>query len=117
MSSLTEPRIVKIGTLYFIPVSSSTLGVDLTDLTTPAHPDGPFLVCTSADDQFHNAEHGHWVVFEIPRQNNGVIRSADDVRSELQQIYAALDAKNLLEGIKPHGVALCRNPIDTWQLD
>ena len=118
MTNFEELKIVRIGTLHYIPVNKSTrfmdlssIGIGVDDGDEPAY--GQLrIVATSGQDQFHN-ESGdrHWVAIDIPALHNGETRSVDDIIRDLGPIYAQLFQEGLVPNMEFPGMIIA-SPFD-----
>lgn len=92
--------IVKIGTLYYIPIDAPQVRVSLDDFSPErGHETGSeaTIVDYSTQDRMSRSSDQDFIVAQVPFYNNGDTRTMDDViDGELQRVYTYLHQKGLV---------------------
>lgn len=107
--------IVKMGTLYFIPIDEPKQRVDLSDFapedTSLYH--GTSIVDFSTQDQFRmSMDSQDYLVVKIPPLNNGDMRNMEDIINELERVYRYLSVKGVVPFVEYPGVV----PVDPFAM-
>ena len=112
MTNFEELKIVRIGTLHYIPVNKSTRFMDLSSIGDEPDYGQLRIVATSGQDQFHD-ESGdrHWVAIDVPALHNGETRSTEDIIRDLGPIYAHLFQEGLVPNMEFPGMIVA-SPFD-----
>ena len=113
MTNFEYLKVVRIGTLHFIPVTKSTRTFDLSSFNLMDEPSfgQPRIIATSGEDRFHDADGSNWVVVDVPAHHNGELRSIDDVVRHLEPVFAFLYQKGLLPNMEFPGLVVA-SPFD-----